>query len=260
MPGVTALNSLNRFNNTANINSGITFDFQKILNSVSQKAEESGKTDTFVSAEQSLKKIYPDLKYHVLDASQFTYWNRLDFPTSAFYKDTVDKSTINELRAWKPKTQTATGYESWVQHDLEKIQPGLHVVMIHPAVQEKMDIDPKYAKQIVEKIERYFEDDIRTNAAIDSDSVESMSQLVSITEDGEIGYHHTVCDGPSKQESSSEEVGIQKEKKKQHLLTVPQNPVLFSSLPPLEQMKIMSFQYDYTKAYGLFSLDQKRRT
>lgn len=124
--------------------------------------------------------------------------------------------------------------------------------MIHPAVQEKMDNDPEYAKQIVAKIQRYFENDMRTNAAIDPESIRSMSQLVSITEDGEIGYHHTVCDGPSKQENNPEEAGIQKGKKKQHLLDVPQSTALFSSLPSLEQVKTMPFQYECNQVYGLF--------
>ena len=262
MQGVTALNNFNLLNYSNNFNSNLApaLDFQRILSTVTQTTEEPEETDTFVSAEQSLREIYPDLKYHVVDASQFTYWNRLDFPTSAFFADTVEESTINELRAWKPKTRTATGYEPWVQRDLEGIQPGLHAVMIHPAVQEKMDNDPEYAKQIVAKIQRYFENDIRTNAAIDPESIKSMSQLVSITEDGEIGFHHTVCDGPSKQENDSKEDGIHKGNKKQHLLSIPQNTRWFSSLPSSEQVKTTPFQYDYSQVYGLLSLEQKRRT
>lgn len=71
MQEIATINSFNRFNNLTNISSGLTLtpDFQKILSAITQKSEESKKTDTFVSAEQSLKEIYPGLKYHVLDAS-----------------------------------------------------------------------------------------------------------------------------------------------------------------------------------------------
>lgn len=132
MQTVTALNSFNFRNHSSNSNgSPSALGFHEILNAVTQTPEGPKKTNTFVSAEQSLKEVYPDLKYHVLDASQFTYWNRLDFPTSAFFKDTVDEGTVSELRAWRPRSQTATGYESWV----ENIQPGIHAVMIHPTVQ-----------------------------------------------------------------------------------------------------------------------------
>lgn len=251
---------LNYPNNVNNDSSVPALDFQKILSTATRKTEKSEKTSTFVNAEQSLKEIYPDLKYHVLDASQFKYWNRLDFPTSKLFKDKIDENTINELRAWKPQAQTATGYEPWVQRDLEKIQQGLHVVMIHPAVQEKMDKDPGYAKQIVAKIQKYFKNDIQLNAAIDPESVKSMSQLVTISEDGEIGFHQTVCDGPSKQENGSEEIfGTKKDKKKQYPLSALQTMAITYSLPLPEQITT-TLEYDYSYAYGLYGLYQKRKT
>lgn len=240
-----------------NSKSAPALNFQKILNTAAQKAS---KTDTFVNAEQSLKEIYPDLKYHVLDTSQFKYWNRLDFPTSKFYEDTIDENTINELKFWSPKTQTATGYEPLVQRDLEKIQKGLHVVMIHPAVQEKMDQDPAYAKQIVSKVQKYFDNDIRMNAAIDPESVKSMSQSVSITKDGEIGFHHTVCDGPSKQQSNSEEVGLKKGKKQSNLLNSQRPLEPASTSPLLEQAAAAPFEYDYNHLYGVSGFIFKRKT
>lgn len=255
------VSSLLNYSKNNNNSSMAVLDFQKILSNATEKTEKPDKTTPFVSAEQSLKDIYPDLKYHVLDASQFKYWNRLDFPTSKLYDDRIDKSTINELRAWKPQTQTATGYEPWVQRDLEKIQKGLHVVMIHPTVQEKMDKDPEYAKQIVFKIQKYFEDDIKLNAAIDPESVKSMSQLVTITEDGEIGFHHTVCDGPSKQENDSEEkFGAKKDMKKQNPLSGLQTMALTSSLSLPEQIKTTTLEYGYSYAYGLYDLYQKRES
>ena len=215
----------------------------------------------FVSAEQSLKQLYPDLKYQVLDAAQFRYFNRLDFPTSKLYEDTIDESTINQLASWKPKTQTATGYEPWVQKDLEKIPKGLHVVLIHPDVQQKMEQDSDYAKQIVAKIEKYFDDDIRINAAIDPRSVKSMSQLVAITKDGEIGFHETVCEAPSAGNKHDEDTRIhsQANNKKQSLLNKLPNMARPNSVLLQERTQINPFEYDYSYAYQVYGLSQRKK-
>lgn len=259
--GVGAREYLNALNYPSNAteNSRFGFDFRELMGTALKKANDN---TPFVSAEHSLKEIYPDLKYHVLDASRFKYWERLDFPTSKLFKDTVDENTIHELSSWKPKTRLASGYEPWVQQDLEKIPNGLHVVIIHPAVQERMNSDPAYAKQIVDKVKKYFDDDIRQNAAIDPTSVESMSQLVTIQENGEIGYRHTVCDGPSQQKDDVEVAGLQSGMKTSLVFGVLPGMKMPFSLPLVETPTVHSpaFWTDYSVIYGLYSLNQKRKT
>ncbi|MEY8352765.1 hypothetical protein AALB39_05325 [Lachnospiraceae bacterium 54-53] len=261
MSGIEALNNSNILNYVQSIsNSPVTVsDFKKILSAAASQQTE--KTETFVSAEHSLKEIYPGLKYQVLDASQFTYFNRLDFPTSKLYGDIIDETAINQLKSWKPESQTSNGFEPWVQAELEKIPIGAHVVLIHPAVQKKMEQDTDYAKKIVTKIQKYFDDDIRINAAIDPESVKSMSQLVSITEDGEIGFHETVCDGPSAKSSDSEktETLTQAKYKKQNLSNESLIISLANALPVLEEMQAASIQQEYNYAYQVFGLSQKRK-
>jgi hypothetical protein len=258
--GIEALNYNNLLNYVQSINNSSVpiSDFKKVLNTVA--SQQSEKTENFVSAEQSLKEIYPGLKYQVLDASQFTYFNRLDFPTSKLYSDIIDETTINQLKTWKPKTRTSNGFEPWVQTELEKIPIGAHVVLINPNVQKKMEQDTDYAKKITEKIQKYFDDDIRLNAAIDPESVKSMSQLVSITEDGEIGFHETVCDGPSPMSSDEKTKAItQANDKKQNLLNELRNMPLATALPILEKIQTTSIQQDYSYAYQLYGLSQKRK-
>lgn len=253
------LNALN-YSESAIENSRFGLDFRELLGTTLKNANNNS---PFVSAEHSLKEIYPDLKYHVLDASRFKYWERLDFPTSKLFKDTVDENTIQELSSWKPKTRLASGFEPWVQRDLEKIPNGLHVVIIHPAVQERMNSDPAYAKQIVAKVKKYFDDDIRLNAAIDPTSVESMSQLVTIKEDGEIGYRHTVCDGPSQRKDDVEAAGLKPGMKTSRDMGVLPGMELPFSLPFVEiptVQKTPTFWTDYSLIYGLYSLNQKRKT
>jgi hypothetical protein len=143
---------------------------------------------------------------------------------------------------------------------LEKIPIGAHVVLINPNVQKKMEQDTDYAKKITEKIQKYFDDDIRLNAAIDPESVKSMSQLVSITEDGEIGFHETVCDGPSPMSSDEKTKAItQASDKKQNLLNELRNMPLATALPILEKIQTTSIQQDYSYAYQLYGLSQKRK-
>lgn len=259
--GIEALNYNNLLNYVQSINNSSVpiSDFKKVLSAAASHQAE--KEETFVSAEKSLKEIYPGLKYQVLDASQFTYFNRLDFPTSKLYGDIIDETTINQLKSWKPKTQTSNGFEPWVQTELEKIPIGAHVVLIHPNIQKKMEQDTDYAKKIAEKIQKYFDDDIRLNAAIDPESVKSMSQLVSITEDGEIGFHETVCDGPSPMSSDNEKAKAisQASDKKQNLLNDLRNIPLVTALPILKKMQTTSIQQDYSYAYQLYGLSQKRK-
>jgi hypothetical protein len=244
IPGATAFDYSSLIHKKTNlfISKAAASDFQNIFNREEKRANNpSG----FSSAKQSLQDKYPDLKYHVLDASQFTYWNRLDFPDSKLF--------VGTLKAWKPGTPTATGYEPWVQRDLEKIQKGLHVVFVHPVTQAKMDKDPEYAKQIADKIEKYFENDIRTNEAIDPESIKQMSQAVTITEDGEIGLHVTVCDGPSKKASDSDKAADTKRVTEQQALSPSQeiqNPL------PLGGLTSNSFQYDYK--YGIGFIPKRR--
>lgn len=235
--------------------------FEKILSAMT--TQQTGKTEMFVSTEQSLKELYPGLKYQVLDASQFTYFNRLDFPTSKLYGDTIDESTINQLVSWRPKTQTATGYEPWVQKELEKIPRGAHVVLIHPDVQQKMEQDSDYAKQIVAKIQKYFDDDIRINAAIDPESVKSMSQLVSITKDGEIGFHETVCEAPSsdkKYDDENAKVDSQVNSIKQDSSNKLPHMELRNLFSLQERMQIIPLEYNYNYASGIYNLNRRWKT
>lgn len=255
MQGIQSLNNshmLNSILSTQNCQPQLP-SFEKALKSAA--LEQAELSEPFTNAEQHLKDLYPGLKYQTLDASQFTYFNRLDFPTSKLYGDTIGADTINSLKSWKPGTQASNGFEPWVQRELEKIPVGAHVVLIHPDVQKKMEHDSEYAKKIAAKIQTYFDDDIRLNAAIDPESVKSMSQLVSITKDGEIGFHETVCDGPSSKENhdSQKDIASTQGKEKKPKAT---RKVQRTSVPLANTSCSASIQYDYRYAYQVFGLSQ----
>lgn len=145
------------------------------------------------SIEEILKQKYPQLSYHVSDASKFTYWNRLDFPFSEVFKENMDE---NKLKNWKPTTPYATGYEDYVQRDRLSIPQGAYSVIIHPDVQKRMEMDSTYAQKILDKIDKHFQDTIRINEAIDPGCTIGMKQAVYIDESGEIGHQVSIGNGP----------------------------------------------------------------
>lgn len=145
------------------------------------------------SIEEVLKEKYPQLSYHVCDASKFTYWNRLDFPFSELFKENMDEK---KLENWRPTTTYATGYEDYVQMDRLSIPQGAYSVIIHPDVQKKMETDSAYAQKILGKIDKHFQDTIRINEAIDPGCTIGMKQAVYIDENGEIGNQVSITNGP----------------------------------------------------------------
>ncbi|MCL1819022.1 MAG: DUF6033 family protein [Oscillospiraceae bacterium] len=239
--GITSTHT-SPFNGTNTLNNNLLpgLDFQKIMSTAMQE------TGGFVSAEQSLREIYPGLKYHVADVSQFKYRERLDFPVHEFYKDTINMDYLN---SWKPTVSSATGYEPNVQHSLGTIPKGLHSVLIHPKCQSKMDNDPEYAKKVVAKIKNHFETDVRINEAINPDSVKSISQAVYINEDGEIGYYHTVGDGPSAMQDEEAGGEVKREKVLNHSQHKPLPFIL------LQEQRTQQYLYDYL--YGVSGLDNR---
>ena len=58
--------------------------------------------------------------------------------------------------------------------------------MIHPKVQERMEKDPEFAKEVMERIESWWAYDIGRNEAIAPGYTTGMSQAIAIGEDGEI--------------------------------------------------------------------------
>ena len=71
-------------------------------------------------------------------------------------------------------------------HALSAIPPGSKAVVIHPAVQTRMEEDPAYAREIMERIDTYFAFDVARNEAILPGSTAGMNQAIAIGEDGSI--------------------------------------------------------------------------
>ena len=143
------------------------------------------------SLETMLKAKYPNIHYHVFDASSGYWRTRNDYPHYLLYQD-GDKAK-ETLENWQP-TGANPFYGSIDGrftapkeiHALGNVPPGSKAVVIHPKVQERMEQDPAYAQEIYAKIDTWFAFDVARNEAILPGCTAGMSQAVAIGEDGNI--------------------------------------------------------------------------
>ncbi len=143
------------------------------------------------SLETMLKAKYPNIHYHVFDASSGYWRTRNDYPHYLLYQD-GDKAK-ETLENWQPSG--ANPFYGSIDgrfiapkeiHALGNVPPGSKAVVIHPKVQERMEEDPAYAQEIFAKIDAWFAFDAARNEAIMPGSTWDMSQAVAIGEDGNI--------------------------------------------------------------------------
>ena len=144
-----------------------------------------------LSLETMLKAKYPNIHYHVFDASSGYWKTRNDYPHYLLYQD-GDKAK-ETLENWQP-TGANPFYGSIDGRftapkeirALGSVPPGSKAVVIHPKVQERMEQDPAYAQEIYAKIDTWFAFDAARNEAMMPGSTLGMSQAVAIGEDGNI--------------------------------------------------------------------------
>ena len=143
------------------------------------------------SLESMLKAKYPNIHYHVFDASSSNWRTRNDYPHYLLYQ-AGDKAK-ETLENWQPAG--ANPFYGSVDGQfiapkeikaLGNVPPGSKAVVIHPKVQERMEQDPAYAQEIFAKIDTWFSFDAARNEAILPGSTWDMSQAVAIGEDGNI--------------------------------------------------------------------------
>ena len=131
-----------------------------------------------LSVEELLKAKYPGLVYNVGDGTSSDWRTRNDYPFEALFQEN-DKS-VSVIENWRP-----TGTNPKNQRYLA-VAPASKAVMIHPKAQERMEQDPEFARQVMERIESWWAYDIARNEAILPGCTAGMSQAIAIGEDGEI--------------------------------------------------------------------------
>ena len=124
-----------------------------------------------VSLETMLKEKYPNIRYHVFDASS-SYWRaRTDYPHYLLYQEGDEaKETLENWKPEGPNPFYGSIDGKFIApkeiHALGSVPPGSKAVVIHPKVQERMEQDPAYAKEIYERIDTWFTFDVARNEAI----------------------------------------------------------------------------------------------
>ena len=131
-----------------------------------------------VSLESILKAKYPNLVYNVGDGTSSAWRTRNDYPFEALFQE--GEKGVQQIENWKP-----IGTNPKNQRYLA-IAPNSKAVMIHPKAQERMEKDPEFAKEVMERIESWWEYDVARNEAITPECTVGMSQAIAIGEDGEI--------------------------------------------------------------------------
>lgn len=142
------------------------------------------------SLEQMLKAKYPGLAYHVFDASSSNWRTRNDYPHYLLYQQDIDTDAIENWKPSGPNPFYGSKDGKFIAPKeikaLGNVPPGSKAVVIHPKVQERMEQDPEYAYEIMERIDTWFAFDKARNEAIRAGSTAAMSQAVAIGEDGSI--------------------------------------------------------------------------
>ena len=160
-----------------------TTSFSRVLKSKSDASVELTRTKETVatekvSVENMLKAKYPNLVYNVGDATSSAWRTRNDYPFEALFQES--EKSVEQIENWR---QTGTNPKN--QRYLS-IAPGSKAVMIHPKAQERMENDPEFAREVMERIENWWAYDIARNEAISPGCTVEMSQAIAIGEDGEI--------------------------------------------------------------------------
>lgn len=162
-----------------------------------------------VSLEDMLKQKYPNLVYHVFDASS-NYWRgRTDYPHYMLYQEDLTEEQISEIENWKPSGPNPFYGSKDGQFiapkeikALQNVPPGSKAVIIHPKVQEKMEQDPAYAEEIYQRIEAWWAFDTARNEAMIPGITAESSMCVAIGEDGLICNAQSHSSGRFTQSSS----------------------------------------------------------
>ncbi len=164
-----------------------------------------------VSLESMLKAKYTNLKYHVFDASS-SYWRtRNDYPHYLLYQDNIDTKALEN---WKPTGENpfygSVGGVFTAPKEikaLNSVPVGTTAVVIHPKVQERMEKEPEYAKEIYDRINKWFEFDAARNEAIMPGITARTSRSVAIGENGEIVNAQSHSQGRFSYSESSSDAG-----------------------------------------------------
>ena len=83
------------------------------------------------------------------------HWQRNDFPFWKYFQKNTRADALND---WKPVGANPPQTRADLQRNYSSVGCGRMVVLIPESLQQKMDADPAYARQIVAKLQEWKED------------------------------------------------------------------------------------------------------
>mgnify|MGYP007121846674 CR=1 FL=1 len=175
----------------------------------------------------NFKDTFPmyDVITHVgnADISQ-SNWQRNDFPFWKYFNKSTSADALND---WKPVGANPPQTRGDLQRNYSGIGPGRIAILIPDSLQQKMDADPAFARQIMEKVREWKEDydrwDNTVAASYGGDVAQHQagkSYVINLDENGDV-RNCTVTSsgrlvGPTKEEQEQFEAE-QKEKWKRRV-------------------------------------------
>lgn len=151
-------------------------------------------------------------------------WQRNDFPFWEYFNENTSADSLNN---WKPIGTNPSQTDPKIQANTSRIGSGKMAILIPESLQEKMDVDENYARDIMAKVQKWKEDyDRRDNALAASYGYNVMehqfgkSYCIQLDENGEV-VNATVTGsggritGPSEEELEQIEAEKKARKKKE---------------------------------------------
>ena len=140
-------------------------------------------------------------------------WERRDFPSWKYFRDDVGADRLNN---WKPTGAEPMGGEEDIQKELRKIDFGEMVVLMPESLQKKMETDSEYARDIIQKVQKWKTDYDRMDNALAASYGENptlyqmtKSYCIQLDENGNVENYMVVSGG---MDTSSESGTVKKDR------------------------------------------------
>ncbi len=82
-------------------------------------------------------------------------WQRNDFPFWKYFEKNTSADALND---WRPSGSNPPQTRSDLQRNYSSVGSGRIAILIPESLQQKMDMDPSYARQIIAKLQEWKED------------------------------------------------------------------------------------------------------
>ena len=134
-------------------------------------------------------------------------WDRNDFPVWNYFKKNTSAECLNNWMGVGPEPPQ---WDRGVQQGLRQIKSGEMVILMPKSLQKKMESNPEFAQEVLNRVKKWKEDyDREDNALAASYGYDpelhqfSKSYCIQLDEEGNVGYHVVIGGGGDKRSEDS---------------------------------------------------------